>query len=501
MNRIRYFLAILLSLYTIYNAAASNPKREFRGVWVATVWGIDWPSQSGTSTAVQKKQKAEMAALLDRCQAMNLTTVCFQVRSMGDVMFQSEIEPWSAFVSGKRGVTPGWDVLEFVVNECHKRGLECYAWVNPFRWSTGTNYSTQEDLTWMTSGWLLTHGKYTVFNPGIEEVRQHVVALCREIVTGYAVDGLIFDDYFYPNKIPETDDAPDYELYRTEAPWMSFGDWRRANVHKAVADVYAMIEDERPDVVFGISPAGVAGKGDTSAAKWGMEPCAVKASDWQYNEIYSDPLGLMYQHTVDFISPQIYWHTDHATAPYEPIAKWWSEAANLYGRHFYGSVTMEHIAKADTKANREQILTQVEHNRQLSIDGTTGTLIYSAKYLPKIERELGNDAFSTPSLAPVMEWKQRNEYPSPKGVKLHDGKLKWDAVTPHGRENIRYTVYAIPVDVTPEDAMDEFGDGISGEYLVGVTYLPEKSVPVGGYRYAVCTYSAGSVESAPAFLK
>ena len=501
MNRIRYILATLLLFFTLFSVSASNPKREFRGVWVATVWGIDWPSQSGTSAAIQKKQKGEMIALLDRCEAMNLTTVCFQVRSMGDVMYESKHEPWSSFVSGSRGVSPGWDVLEFVVEECHKRGLECYAWVNPFRWSTGTNYSTQQDLGWMTSGWLLSYGKYTVFNPGLEEVSQHVVDLCREIVTGYEVDGLIFDDYFYPNKIPETDDVPDYELYRAEAPWMSLGDWRRANVHKAIADVHAMIEDERPDVAFGISPAGVAGKTDTSSAKWGMEPCCVKASDWQYDEIYSDPLGLMYQHTIDFISPQIYWHTDHATAPYEPIAKWWSDAANLYGRHFYGSVTMEHVAKSDSKANRGQILSQVAINRNLSIDGACGTLIYSAKYLSKISDELSADAFSSPSLTPVMEWKKSYEYPSPKGVILHDGMLTWDVIPPLDGENVRYTVYAIPADVSMEGAMDEFDDGIDGAYLVGVTYKPEKRVPVGNFKYAVCTYSPNSVESAPTFLK
>ncbi len=501
MNRIRHITAIMLCVLTIFSIYGENPKREFRGVWVATVWGLDWPSQGGTSPSVQKKQKSEMISLLDRCAAMNLTTVCFQVRSMGDVMYESKLEPWSAFISGTRGVSPGWDPLAFVVEECHKRGLECYAWVNPFRWSTGTNYSTPQDVQWKVNGWLLTHGKYTVFNPGIEAVRQHVVELCREIVTGYKVDGLIFDDYFYPNKIPEADDAPDYELYREEAPWMSFGDWRRANVHKTIADVYAMIEEERPDVVFGISPAGVAGKDDTSSVKWGMGSCEVKAADWQYNEIYSDPLGLMFQHTIDFISPQIYWHTDHETAPYEPIAKWWSDAANLYGRHFYGSVTMEHVAKNDTKDNRDQILAQIDLNRDLSIDGNFGTIIYSAKYLPKIERELNGGAFSAPALTPVMTWKQRHEYESPKGVKLQDGKLTWDAVASHAGETVRYTVYAIPSDVSVAEAMDEFDDGIRGEYLLGVTYIPEKVVPQGNYRYAVCAYSPESVESAPSFLK
>lgn len=501
MARLIYTLCLFLCVLIFESAHAQSPKREFRGVWIATVWGIDWPSKAGNTPEIQKKQKDEMIEMLDRCERLNLTTVCFQVRSMSDVMFKSKLEPWSSFVSGKRGVSPGWDPLEFVVDECHKRGLECYAWVNPFRWSTGTNYSTPQDNEWKLRCWLLRHEKYTVLNPGLEEVRNHVVELCREIVTGYKVDGLIFDDYFYPNRIPETDDIPDYSQYIKESPWMTFGDWRRANVHKAIADVYAMIEEERPDIVFGISPAGVAGKDDTSSAKWGMEPCGVKAADWQYSEIYSDPLGLLYQRTVDFISPQIYWHTDHATAPYAPIAQWWSEAANLYGRHFYGSVTMEHLAKNDTKANRVQIVNQVGYNRSLSIDGNSGVIIYSAKYLPLISKELKDARFSMPSLTPVMSWKHQYEYPKPSGVKLDGDLLTWNPVRSEGHEQVRYTVYAIPSSVAMDDAMDEFGDGICGEYLVGMTYDARKKVPKGDYVYAVCTYAPQSMESAPTFFK
>lgn len=501
MRHIKYFVTIVLCLIAMIPASARTPKREFRGAWVATVWGIDWPSQSGSTPAIRDKQKKEILDILDRCVDMNLTTVCFQVRSMGDVMYESKLEPWSGFVSGTRGESPGWDPFGFVVEECHKRGLECYAWVNPFRWSTATNYSTRQDMDWMTRGWLLTHDKYTVFNPGLEEVRQHLVDICREIVTGYRVDGLIFDDYFYPNKLPETDDMLDYELYRQESPWMTFGDWRRANVHKAIADVYAMIEEERPDIVFGISPAGVAGKSDTSSEKWGMEPCDVKASDWQYDDIYSDPLGLMYQHTIDFISPQIYWTSDHATAPYTPIAKWWSEAANLYGRHFYGSVTMEQVAKKDTRENREQILMHVDDNRRLSIDGNTGTLIYSAKYLPMIETELKTGAFTLPSLTPEMPWKQQYDYDSPDGLKLRDGILSWNPVKPLDGESVRYTVYAIPSGIGVEDAMDEFDDGIAVDYLVGMAYDTKKSVPVGDYIYAVCSYSPSGTESTPKYLR
>jgi len=498
VNRsLRAWYAALLLIVGV-GVAAPSPKREMRGVWVATVWGIDWPSVQGSDAAARSSQQREMARMLDRCKRLNLTTVCFQVRGMADVMFCSRLEPWSAFVSGQRGKNPGWDPLEWVVAECHARGLECYAWVNPFRWSSGTDYNTRADREWKSRGWLLTHGKYTVLNPGLEEVRQHVVDICREIVEGYDIDGLIFDDYFYPNCISEDGSAPDYGLYSSEAPWMSFGDWRRANVHKTVADVRCMISDTKPYVRFGISPAGVAGKDDTSAGKWGEESVCVKAADWQYHEIYSDPVGLMYQGTIDFVSPQIYWPTTHVTAPYEPIAQWWHRSANMYGLHMYPSVTLERIGKGNIAEHRSELVRQIECNRRVSVDGNLGTLIYSAKFLPKVEEVLADGPFAYPSLTPCIADGCDGEIASVSGLKLKRGVLSWRPAD--GAR--RYTVYAVPVEVSTVEAMDESGDGIDAAFLLGVTYEP--CMEVGdekGYRYAVCVYTGRSAEGAPVWLE
>lgn len=497
----RIFLSLMVSVMavTALPLFGSTPKREMRGVWLATVWGIDWPSAAGTSQSVIRKQKAEMTAILDRCESMNLTTVFFQVRSMGDVMYESAIEPWSAFASGKRGTSPGWDPLRFVVDECHRRGLECYAWVNPFRWSSGTDYDSPHDRQWKNRGWLLSHGKYTVFNPGLEEVRCHIVDICREIITGYEVDGLVFDDYFYPNRIPETSSAPDHALWQSQAPWMSFGDWRRANVHKTIADVHAMISDTRPDVRFGISPAGVAGKAHTSASKWGMESCEVKADDWQYNEIYSDPLGWLYQRTIDFISPQIYWSTDHQTAPYEPIARWWSEAASLYGCHFYSSMTLAPLGKSDTPAQRRELLRQVEKNRELSVTGDFGSVLYSAKFLPKLASALGESHFSRKALTPCLRRGSYQEAPvAPLKISQHSGVLTWTPAVSEGTQ--RFAVYAFPRHLDLAEIMDRGGDGISAEYLIKVTYSTSAVVPA-GMAYAVTALDGRSVESKPAYLR
>lgn len=493
------FLLILCAC--IFQLSASGPKREMRGVWLATVWGIDWPSVSGTTQKIRQKQQDELQALLDRCEAANLTSVFFQVRGMADVMYESHLEPWSSFVSGKRGVSPGWDPLKFAVEECHRRGLECYAWVNPFRWSSGTDYNSAPDRRWKENGWLLSYGKYTVFNPGLEAVRQHVVDICREIADNYEIDGLVFDDYFYPNRIPENESAADYSLWQSEAPWMSFGDWRRANVHKTVADVSSMLADSHPGMRFGISPAGIAGKKHTSAPKWGMSGCEVRGDDWQYSEIYSDPLGWLYQGTVDFISPQIYWPTTHAIAPYEPLARWWSEAANLYGRHFYASITLAPLDKRNTVEERRELLRQVDANRSLSLDGDQGTVLYSAKHLHKLAPDLMKSHFALKALTPEVRHRAVGEVKPPVDLRLKGEMLSWhDSAEPAGPR--RYAVYAFPKGLPQDELMEENGDGIRACYLLGVVYGREMHVGKStSLAYAVTALDGYSTESEAVYLK
>lgn len=490
---------LLLAMLAVAFAMSSfgAPKREMRGVWVATAWGIDWPSVQGTDAATEKRQKAELKGIVDRCSDLNLTTIFFQVRPMGDAFYESASEPWSSYLTGKRGAEPRWDPLEYMIEICHAKGLECYAWVNPFRWSAGAQWKSAPDEEWARKGWLLKHGKYTVFNPGLEEVRQHVVDVCRDIVTGYDIDGLVWDDYFYPNKMPVGEGTADYGLYVSEAPHMTQGDWRRANVHKTVADVSAMIRDERPGVRFGISPAGVAGKSDTSADKWATDALGVAASDWQYDDIFSDPLGWLYQGTVDFISPQIYWSSTHATAPYVEIADWWSRTAARHGVHFYSSMTMERIDKGDVRANCREIAGQVEHNRRLSLDGSPGSVLYSAKFLPRMSQYLKN-VYDRPALVPALG--ENQEPLSLPGNLTREGRrLTWKSAQIDPRECERYTVYAIPPDRGA--AFTSETDGIDGEYLLGVVYdtcftLPQEVVGT-GWRYALCTLDGHGHESEP----
>ncbi len=481
----------------------SSPKREMRGVWVATVWGIDWPSRTGADSRTASVQQAELISLLDRVKQLNFTTVCFQVRSMGDAMYRSSLEPWSGFLTGRRGREPQWDPLGFMVEQCHARGLECYAWVNPFRWSTGTDYSTPQDCKWKENGWLLTYGKYTVFNPGLEEARQHIVAVCRDILEHYEVDGMLFDDYFYPQRIPEDASAGDYDLYMEQGAMMTHGQWRRANIHKTVADVAAMIRDNFPGCRFGISPAGVAGKASSSAAVWGTDPCAVKADDWQYCEIYSDPVGWMYQGTVDFISPQIYWTATHPTAPSEPLVRWWSGASNLYGTHLYSSLTLENLTRGNRRENIADVGHRIDINRAESLDGNQGIIVYSARFLPDVAQVLAS-RFDSPSLTPQISTTEGAPTAKARNLRRSGDTLIWDAPADMtGARPMRYTVYAIPPGVSDDDAMAHDGDGVDGKYLLGITYTPSYHTGPerAGWRYAVCVYTPYSAEGMPAWHK
>ncbi len=496
-------LMLLLAIFTFAgNAYAVSPKREWRSTWLTTVWGLDWPSTTGTSASVQEAQKKEMTDYLDLLADMNMTSTCFQVRSMCDAMYKSSYEPWSSYLTGSRGADPGWDPLAFVVEECHKRGIECYAWVNPYRWSTGSDWNTAQDQDLVNKGLLLTHTTTIILNPGLPETRERIVNVCKEIISNYAVDGILFDDYFYPNGISANSSAEDYNLWKNSGTSLSFGNWRRANVNQMVKDVYEMVQSTRPDVRFGISPAGVAGKNNTH----GLTACPVSASDWQYDGIYSDPLAWLEEGTIDFISPQIYWHTDHGTAPYEPLAKWWSYAANSFGRHHYASVSISDVAGDNTSSHWSEHNNQILLNRKYTENNAPGTCFYSTNNLRRSRSGLADyvieNSFTHKALTPVITWAKATNYGAVNNLKLNNGVLTWDAVT-NGNAIIRYTVYAVPNEKTSTAAQMSDGDGFDAQYLQGVTYTNSyelSSDARGSFWYAVCVYDGYGNEHTAAVL-
>ena len=201
MKKILQIGLLLLMLVTASAATAQvdviTPKRAMRSAWVATVWGIDWPlsTSNGTASSIQT-QKNQMTRMLDSLAVNNFNAVNFQVRGMSDAMYKSSYEPWASWLTGTRGKDPGWDPFEFFVEECHKRGLECHAWVNPYRFNTSTSGGSAGDGTgYVENGWVIQGGSGGILNPGRADVQDHIVKICKEIITKYDIEGMLFDDY------------------------------------------------------------------------------------------------------------------------------------------------------------------------------------------------------------------------------------------------------------------------------------------------------------------
>lgn len=489
--------AVLLAIAAL--PMSSGVKREVRSVWMATVWALDWPSSTSSTTA----QKNEMVKYLDVLQKNNFNAIYFQVRTMSDAFYKSSYEPWSSYLTGTRGKDPGWDPLAFVVEECHKRGMECHAWVNPYRFSTGSNWSTAQDQALKSAGMLLAYTKSdgkttTILNPGLESVRKRIVDVCKEIISNYDVDGLVFDDYFYPEGIPVTSSAGDYDLWQKSGASMTFGDWRRNNVNQMVADVYNMVQQQKPYVRFGISPAGAACTSAAVAAKHGIDRCPV-ASDWQYDGIFSDPVAWLEAGTIDYISPQLYWKTNHKTNPFGPMTKWWSYVAKHFGRHHYASHSISFLNSSNTTSDWEEIGKQVQFSRDYTENEASGAVFYSAAYVTgKKQSGFGEwlqvNKFQNKALTPAIDWKKSDlEKVQVSALNKRATVLSWTGV-----DNVRYSVYAVPESVNVE-TLDL---NIPAEYLLGVSYKTTYTMPddkKSGYNYAVCVLDRYGNEYEPVY--
>ena len=472
--------------------AYGQPKREFRSAWIATVWCLDWPSQG----AGADKQKAQMDRLLDSLQVNRFNAVNFQVRSMCDAMYQSSIEPWSSYLTGTRGQDPGFDPLQYVVEGCHKRGMECHAWVNPYRWSTGTNWNTPYDQELKNEGWLLTYGSTVILDPGQQRTIDRIVAVCHEIITNYDVDGILYDDYFYPSGIPADASAEDYGEWQASGTSLSFADWRRDNVNRMVQAVYDMIQETRPDVRYGISPAGVAASSRAVAERHGVDPCPT-GSDWQYNGIFSDPLAWYEAQSIDYMSPQVYWPFGHSTNDYGLITQWWGQIAAHFGRQVFISSSISGLTSSSTAVQYKEYADEVEFNRTSSVDGNPGAIFYSCKYLYALSSNplghyLKNTVFTRPALPPAMPWKEGFNPGEVQDLKRVSNQLQWE-----GYDNVRYSVYAFPITMNSATFTGQI------DYLLGMTYDPSYDIPEAyqqGYQYAVCVLDRVGNEWSPAFL-
>lgn len=323
-------LACVLTLVTpAFAAGTPSASEEMRGVWVSSVYNLDYPS---SPTIDPDKLKAEADEILDNCVKWGLNAVFLQVRPSGDALYKSDLFPWSKYLTGSVGTAPqdGFDPLEYWVEAAHKRGLELHAWINPYR------ITRSKDTEWnslpsthpakMNPDWVVKYsdGNY-YFNPGIPEVRDLVTRGAVEIVQNYDVDGLHMDDYFYPGT--DFNDAATYQKYGSS--FSNIADFRRDSVNQLVAQLDTAVHNIDPDIQFGISPSGI----------WANKSTDPRGSDTNgsehYVSSYADSLYWIENGLVDYIIPQIYWEIGHKLADFATLADWWNDAVAGSDVHLY----------------------------------------------------------------------------------------------------------------------------------------------------------------------
>lgn len=477
-------VAAIVMMPALTANAEDMPTREHRAIWMTPYLGNNWPNMAITETNATSMKK-NLDQRLDLFRDYNINVLYYHCRTMCDAMYDSAYEPWSSTVSGTRGVAPAFDPFGYLIESAHGRGLEVFAWINPYRYCGATKYGDKGgDLNYENShpDWLISQSKETILNPGLEEVKQRIVDVIVDIITKYDVDGVVFDDYFYTNGTPMSLDAAQYKKYTDGGGKLSQADWRRANVNEMVDRVNKAIKSRKPWVVFGISPAGVASPPNVTT-EYGL-PAAPGGGDWQYNGIYSDPLAWYKAGSIDFMSPQIYW-----PGKFESLSEWWANAAVKYNRHCYPSIDLS--VDGCTLGN---IKTSIRNTREFSPAGTSGLVYFQygtynsmRTVLNGQQVELGanlaSDVCSTKVLTPLRPWTKSTMPDMVTNVKKEGSALKWDANAAG-----RYVVYRLPKNETAYQlAID------------GITYTNSYALPAGAddYDWFVAAYDRYGNVTAP----
>ncbi|MFD5482922.1 glycoside hydrolase family 10 protein [Streptomyces hawaiiensis] len=340
----RAFAVAALSAFTMMPQASAAPGRrggapesEMRGVWLATVANRDWPSKPGLTAA---QQRAELLTHLDTAVRNRLNTVFFQVRPTADALWPSPYEPWSQYLTGTQGKDPGWDPLGTAVEEAHARGLKLHAWFNPYRIAAHADPArlAASHPARRNPDWVVTYGGKLFYNPGLPEVRAFVEDAMLDAVAKYPVDGVHFDDYFYPYPVAgqSFDDDAAYDEHGGGFPDRAA--WRRDNIDRLVRETADRVKEVRPGARFGISPFGV--WRNAASDPLGSD---TRAGVETYDDLHADTRKWVSEGWIDYIVPQLYWNIGFAAADYAKLVPWWAEVAR-------GSSTQLYVGEALYKA-------------------------------------------------------------------------------------------------------------------------------------------------------
>lgn len=382
-------------------------RNEFRGLWVATVANIDWPTQQGLTQAAAV---AEIRAILDRAQQIRLNAVIVQVRAAGDALYRSSLEPWTRSLTGVQGVDPGWDPLDVWVSEAHQRGLELHAWFNPFRAGNVSDTNrlapnhlakARPDLARIAQGQLW-------FDPGEPEVRAHALNVVVDVLSRYDIDGVHLDDYFYPYPLsgaPTPIQFPDDSSYAkyllAGGVAMDRADWRRENVDAFIERLYAEVHRLKPSLKVGLSPFGIWRPGN---------PAGITGLD-AYNAIFADSKKWLENGWADYFAPQLYWPLSSTGQNFTALLDWWI-SVNAKRRHLWPGLGAYRVADGTSSqyAASEIVaeIAQVRNRAGAAAGGASGTLLYNTTTV-RLNRggladALATSSFTDVAVVPASPW-------------------------------------------------------------------------------------------------
>lgn len=409
--------------------------REFRAAWVATVANINWPSKPGLSS---KEQQQEAIALLDFLKANNFNAVIFQVRPQADALYESDLEPWSYFLTGQQGKAPEpfYDPLHFWIEAAHDRGLELHAWLNPYRAHHSTGKEVTEKSIVKTKPDLVVQlqNKMWWMDPSKEETKKHSTAVVMDLLKRYDLDGIHFDDYFYPyseyNGGKDFPDDKSWTAYKATGGNLSRGDWRREGVNSFISNLYKEIKAEKPHVKFGISPFGIWRPG---------YPESIAGYD-QYAELYADAKLWLNKGWIDYYTPQLYWPVNQQKQSFPVLLGWW-ESENLKDRHLWPGIN---VGLGGDEKNADETVNQIMITRGM-LPENPGVVHWSIGPLlksPLVTKAISEGPYAKSALVPESPWLD-NELPeSPVAVpEVQGDKLKVNWVPADGEDAFRYVVY------------------------------------------------------------
>ena len=371
--------AALAQAWQQVNENAPEPAREFRAAWVATVFNLDWPSKAGLPAS---QQKAELLRIIEQASRLRLNAIILQVRPNGDALYKSDIEPWSAWLSGP-GTNPGYDPLAFAIAEAHRRGIEIHAWFNPFRATVSSRPVGRSHISRRQPGWLLKAGSTTMLNPARPQARGHVLKVIMDVVRRYNIDGVHLDDYFYPY-------PPHHNVADGRTPAQ-----RRAAIDAFVQELYQQVKQVKPHVRVGISPFGIWQPGF---------PEQVQAGVNAYEDLACDARKWLARGWVDYLSPQLYWRCEGPQS-FPALMQWWS-SINPSRPVWPGIASVRIDSKEDPGRKASEIGRQIAYSRQLARQ-SCGQLFWSWKSLGTnrggVQKVLAG-CYKSLALPPAMPW-------------------------------------------------------------------------------------------------